>query len=43
MFFYTIAITPLVSILLTTIAFFRFTYFEEIDKISIVKGEELQL
>lgn len=40
MFFYTIAITPLVSILLTTIAFFRFTYFEEIDKISIVKGEE---
>ncbi|HHX18611.1 MAG TPA: DUF58 domain-containing protein [Clostridium sp.] len=41
MFFYAVLITPLVSILLTTIAFFRFTYFEEIDKISIVKGEEL--
>lgn len=40
MFFYIVAITPLVSIFLTTIAFLRFTYFEEIDEISIVKGEE---
>lgn len=40
MFFYIIVITPLVSILLTIIAFFRFTYFEEIDKTSIVKGKK---
>lgn len=40
MFFYTIVITPIFSILLTVINFFRFTYLEEIDKISIVKGEE---
>ncbi|AUG57437.1 DUF58 domain-containing protein [Acetivibrio saccincola] len=40
MFFYAVVITPLISILLTTLAFLRFTYVEEIDKISIVKGEE---
>lgn len=38
--FYAVVITPLISILLTTLAFLRFTYVEEIDKISIVKGEE---
>ncbi|MDQ2085995.1 DUF58 domain-containing protein [Herbivorax sp. ANBcel31] len=40
MFFYTIVVTPVVSIMLTTIAFIRFKYFEELDKISITKGEE---
>ncbi|TYQ15508.1 UNVERIFIED_CONTAM: uncharacterized protein (DUF58 family) [Acetivibrio alkalicellulosi] len=40
MFFYTITVTSLFSALLTIIAFFRFTYVENIDKISILKGEE---
>lgn len=42
MLFHTVIVLPIVSITLTAIAFFRFKYTQDINKRSIVKGEEVE-
>ncbi|ABN52287.1 MAG TPA: DUF58 domain-containing protein [Hungateiclostridium thermocellum] len=41
MLFYTVLLLPFVSIAITSIAFVRFKYVQDIDKRSVVKGEEI--
>ncbi|HOM01459.1 MAG TPA: DUF58 domain-containing protein [Acetivibrio sp.] len=41
MLFYTVLLLPFISIAITSIAFIRFKYIQEIDKREVVKGEEI--
>lgn len=41
MLFYTILLLPIVSVVITSIAFARFKYVQEVDKHSVVKGEDI--